>query len=307
MSKLQFGVFLDPRAGDIGRLRDHVREAEAAGFDYLSIQDHPYVPDFLDTFALIGTLIGETSRLRFMPNVANLPLRPAQMLAKTSASLDLLSGGRFELGLGAGRAWDQIAGLGGPRRTPREAVAAVGEAIDVLRAMWLPGRMVSLPGEHYPLAAQTGPAPAHRIGIWLGSIGPRMLDLLGRKADGWIAPLATGYEAKPAAQHRIDAAARAAGRDPASIRRVIQLVGTVTDAPYTTSRPRSGPGSQPIRATPDIWAKIISEFVTEERFDTVNLLPEQATTGQLRRFAAEVIPLARAATSLCVAATGPGR
>ena len=296
MDRLQFGVFLDPRAADIGRLRDYVQEVEAAGFDYVSIQDHPYVPDFLDTFALIGTLIGETSRLRFMPNVANLPLRPAPMLAKTSATLDLLSGGRFELGLGAGRAWDQIAGLGGPRRTPGEAVAAVSEAIDVLHAMWLPGRRASLPGEHYPLAALTGPAPAHRIGIWLGSIGPKMLDLAGGKADGWIAPLATGYEAKPAAQDRIDAAARAAGRDPASIHRVIQLVGTVTGTPDTTSRPRSGPGGQPIRTSPDIWAKIIAEFVTEERFDTVNLLPEQPTSDQLRLFATEVIPLARAAT-----------
>jgi alkanesulfonate monooxygenase SsuD/methylene tetrahydromethanopterin reductase-like flavin-dependent oxidoreductase (luciferase family) len=296
MDRLQFGVFLDPRAADVGRLRGYVQEAEAAGFDYVSVQDHPYVPDFLDTFALIGTLIGETSRLRFMPNVANLPLRPAPMLAKTSATLDLLSGGRFELGLGAGRAWDQIAGLGGPRRTPGEAVAAVSEAIDVLHAMWLPGRRASLPGQHYPLAALTGPAPAHRIGIWLGSIGPKMLDLAGGKADGWIAPLATSYEAKPAAQDRIDAAARAAGRDPASIRRVIQLVGTVTGTPHTTSRPRSGPGGQPIRTSPDIWAKIIAEFVTEERFDMVNLLPEEATSDQLRLFATEVIPLARAAT-----------
>jgi alkanesulfonate monooxygenase SsuD/methylene tetrahydromethanopterin reductase-like flavin-dependent oxidoreductase (luciferase family) len=296
MDRLQFGVFLDPRAADIGRLRDYVQEVEAAGFDYVSVQDHPYVPDFLDTFALIGTLIGETSRLRFMPNVANLPLRPAPMVAKTSATLDLLSGGRFELGLGAGRAWDQIAGLGGPRRTPGEAVAAVSEAIDVLHAMWLPGRRASLPGEHYPLDALTGPAPAHRIGIWLGSIGPRMLDLAGRKADGWIAPLATGYEAKPAAQDRIDAAARAAGREPASIRRVIQLAGSVTGTPHTTSRPRSGPGGQAIRTSPDIWAKIIAEFVTEERFDTVNLLPEQATSEQLRLFATEVIPLVRAAT-----------
>jgi len=263
----------------------------------VSIQDHPYVPEFLDTFALIGTLLGETSRLRFFTDVANLPLRPAQMLAKTSASLDLLSGGRFELGIGAGRAWPQIAGLGGPQRNPREAVAAVSEAIDVLHALWLPGRTVSLPGQHYPLAAQTGPAPAHRIGIWLGAVGPRMLDLLGGKADGWIAPIATGYETKPAAQDRIDTAARAAGRDPATIRRVIQLVGAVTATPRTTSRPRSGPGSQPIRTSPDIWAKIITELAAEQRFDTINLLPEQETSEQLRLFATEVMPLARAASA----------
>ena len=122
------------------------KAAEAAGFDFVSIQDHPYVPDFLDTFALIGTLIGQTSRLRFMTNVANLPLRPAQMLAKTSASLDVLSGGRFELGIGAGRAWDQIAGLGGPLRNPREAVAAVSE---------VPAGTLS------PLHANEGAAPMH--------------------------------------------------------------------------------------------------------------------------------------------------
>jgi alkanesulfonate monooxygenase SsuD/methylene tetrahydromethanopterin reductase-like flavin-dependent oxidoreductase (luciferase family) len=92
--------------------------AEAAGFDFVSMQDHPYTPDFLDTFAFIGTLIGQTSRIRFLTDVANLPLRPPQMLAKAAASLDLLSGGRFELGLGAGRSWSQIAGLGGPARTP---------------------------------------------------------------------------------------------------------------------------------------------------------------------------------------------
>ena len=150
MNTLQFAVFLTPRAADIGQLRKNAQAAEAAGFDYISVQDHPYVPDFLDTFGLIGALIGQTSRIRFMPNVANLPLRPPQMPAKASASLDLLSGGRFELGPGAGRAWPQIAGLGGPVRTPGEAVSATAEAIDVLRALWQPGRVAQLPGAHYP-------------------------------------------------------------------------------------------------------------------------------------------------------------
>ena len=221
MNGLQFGVFLSPRADGIGRLLDNAHAAQEAGFDFISVQDHPYVPDFLDTFALIGALIGQTDRIGFMTNVTNLPLRPPQMLAKASASLDLLSGGRFELGLGAGRAWPQIAGLGGPLRNPAEALGATAEAIDVLRALWLPGRPADLPGRYYPVRAEGGPAPAHRIGIWLGAIGPRMLDLAGRKADGWIAPLATGYETKPAAQDRIDAAARAAGRDPAGIRRAM--------------------------------------------------------------------------------------
>jgi alkanesulfonate monooxygenase SsuD/methylene tetrahydromethanopterin reductase-like flavin-dependent oxidoreductase (luciferase family) len=295
MNGLQVGVFLSPRAAGIERLRENAHAAEESGFDFISIQDHPYVPDFLDTFSLIGTLIGQTSRIRFMTNVANLPLRPPQMLAKASASLDVLSGGRFELGVGGGRFWPQIAGLGGPVRRPAESLGAVSEAMDVIRALWTPGGHVDLPGRYYPVRAQGGPAPAHRIGIWLGALGPRMLDLAGRKADGWIAPLATGYETKPAAQDRIDAGARAAGREPDSIRRAIQLVGTVTDTPYTTGRPLAGPGGQPIRTTADIWATIIAEFAAGQRFDTVNFLPEEETPEQLRRFASEVIPQARAA------------
>jgi alkanesulfonate monooxygenase SsuD/methylene tetrahydromethanopterin reductase-like flavin-dependent oxidoreductase (luciferase family) len=296
VNPVQFGVFISPQHADIQRLREHVLTAEETGFDYVSIQDHPYSPAFLDTFALIGTMLGQTSRLRFVPNVANLPLRPPAMLAKTSATLDLLSGGRFELGLGGGRLWSQIAGLGGPRRTPGEVVTSIDEAITVLRTLWTPGRLATFQGRHYSLTeAATGPAPAHDIGIWLGALGPRMLDLTGRRADGWVAPLATSYETKPAAQDRIDAAARAAGREPADIRRIIQPVGAVTDRVETTERPRSGPGGQPIRTTPDGWARIIAEFVQEERFDTVNLVPEDESVEQLTRFATEVIPAARAA------------
>jgi alkanesulfonate monooxygenase SsuD/methylene tetrahydromethanopterin reductase-like flavin-dependent oxidoreductase (luciferase family) len=154
-----------------------------------------------------------------MTNVANLPLRPAPMLAKASATIDLVSGGRFELGLGGGRAWEQIVGLGGPHWTPSETVAATSEAIDAMRTLWARGQTLNQPNGHYPLVGvEAGPAPSHRIGIWLGVTGPRMLDLLGSKADGWIAPWATGFETKAAGQDRIDDAARAAGRHPTDIR-----------------------------------------------------------------------------------------
>jgi alkanesulfonate monooxygenase SsuD/methylene tetrahydromethanopterin reductase-like flavin-dependent oxidoreductase (luciferase family) len=293
MNSIEFGVFLAPAAGDGQGIVDRARTAERAGFDYVSIQDHPYVPTFLDTFGLIAYLAARTERLRFMSNVANLPLRPAPMLAKASATIDLLSGGRFELGLGGGRAWDEIAGLGGPRWTPRETVEAMGEAIDVLRLLWEPDQLVEKEGAHFPVRAQSGPAPAHRIGIWLGAGRPRMLDLLGRKADGWVAPLGTGYETKAEAQNRIDAGARAAGREPTDIRRVIQLVGAVTEAPLTQARPTSGPGNQPIETTPEIWAGIIRELVADERFDTVNFVPKRETVEQIQQFGETVIPLVR--------------
>jgi alkanesulfonate monooxygenase SsuD/methylene tetrahydromethanopterin reductase-like flavin-dependent oxidoreductase (luciferase family) len=295
MNSVQFGVFLVPAAGDAQAIADRARVAERAGFDYASIQDHPYVPTFLDTFALIAYLAGQTDRLRLMPNVANLPLRPPPMLAKASATIDLLSGGRFELGLGGGRNWDEIAGLGGPRWTPRETVEAVSEAIDVLHALWEPNQLIAKDGGHYPLQTRSGPAPAHRIGIWLGVAGPRMLDLLGHKADGWVAPLGTGYETKAQAQDRIDTAAHAAGREPTDIRRVIQLVGSVTQTPLTQTRPTSGPGNQPIRTTPQIWARIIRELAEDERFDTINFVPERETAEQIQLFGETIIPLARQA------------
>jgi alkanesulfonate monooxygenase SsuD/methylene tetrahydromethanopterin reductase-like flavin-dependent oxidoreductase (luciferase family) len=188
LSNLQFGVFLSPRADGIGRLRDNVHAAEEAGFDFISVQDHPYVPDFLDTFALIGTLIGQTSRIRFITNVANLPLRPPQMLAKASASLDLLSGGRFELGLGAGRAWPQIAGLGGPVRSPAEALGATAEAIDVLRALWLPDRIADLPGR-YPWASGVGDYSDEPPFLW------RKLPLTGSDGGGGDGDRASRFRA----------------------------------------------------------------------------------------------------------------
>jgi alkanesulfonate monooxygenase SsuD/methylene tetrahydromethanopterin reductase-like flavin-dependent oxidoreductase (luciferase family) len=64
MPTVKFGVFITPSGHDPDAIREHVLTAEESGFDYVSIQDHPYAPTFLDTFALIGSLIGQTRRLR---------------------------------------------------------------------------------------------------------------------------------------------------------------------------------------------------------------------------------------------------
>jgi alkanesulfonate monooxygenase SsuD/methylene tetrahydromethanopterin reductase-like flavin-dependent oxidoreductase (luciferase family) len=291
---VQFGVFLSPKRENYAHLRTLVATAESTGFDFVSIQDHPYVPHYLDTFVLIANLIGLTDRVRFFTNVANLPLRPPAMLAKASATLDYISGGRFELGLGGGRNWPEIVSLDGPERTPGEVVSSVDEAITVLRAMWSGADVVDVTGKEYSLiSANPGPTPAHSIGIWLGAAGPRMLTLIGEKADGWIAPMGTNYETKPASQARIDEAARSAGREPGDIRRVIQLVGVVNDDARTTQRPRTGSGGQSIVTTPEVWGQIIAEFVEGERFDTVNFIPAEESVEQLTRFAREVIPAAQ--------------
>ena len=294
MNDLLFGLFLNPSRARVASIVANSRAAEQAGFDYISVQDHPYVSELLDPLVLIGALIGSTERIRFMTNVSNLPLRPPAMLAKAAASLDLLSGGRFELGLGGGRAWDAISALGGPTSPPRQVVQAITSS----RYLWYGETEGVTSLELFSLGAPApGPAPAHRIGIWLGASGPRMLTLLGRRADGWIAPLSTGFETKPAAQDRIDRAAIAAGREPSDIRRVIQLVGAVTDRPHRQQRPVRGPGNQPLRTSAEVWAEIIAEFVVDERFDTVNLIPQHETPEQIAAFGEQVIPLARDAVN----------
>src|SRR5690606_18607244 len=123
---------------------------------------HPYQYRFLDTWTLISALAVQTERIRFFPDVANLPLRLPSVLAKSAASLDVMTGGRIELGLGAGSFWQAVRAMGGPLRQPGEAVDALREAVQVVRLVWRAGRGARFDGKYYSLhGANTGPAPAH--------------------------------------------------------------------------------------------------------------------------------------------------
>jgi alkanesulfonate monooxygenase SsuD/methylene tetrahydromethanopterin reductase-like flavin-dependent oxidoreductase (luciferase family) len=224
--KLRFGVFITPAAADAAKVLELVRLADREGLDLVTFQDHPYQGRFFDAWTLLSVVAAQTERIRVSPNVANLPLRGPVVLAKSVATLDILSGGRVDLALGAGSQWERIAGVGGPRRTPGESVDALSEAIDVIRALWTTGdEPLQLDGEHYRLdGADGGPAPAHPVEIWLGAYKPRMLRLTGRKADGWVP--SSGYappEALGPMTAAIDAAAQKAGRDPAQIRRLYNV------------------------------------------------------------------------------------
>jgi len=227
---VQFGYFVLPDSMRPMRPLELAVRADALGIDLIGVQDHPYQRRFYDTWTLLTAIAMRTTRVSVFPDVANLPLRPPAMLAKAAASLDLLSSGRVELGLGTGSFWDAIKAMGGPVRTPGEAVSALEEAIQVIRLVWSGGRGVRFDGRFYQLAGlNAGPAPAHPIGIWLGAYRPRMLGLVGRAADGWVPSL--GY-LKPAdlaeAAARVDDAAREAGRDPAAIRRVLNVAANLS-------------------------------------------------------------------------------
>lgn len=301
MRDLRFGVSLAPVASDLDAVIALAVTAEEAGLELLGVQDHPYVADFVDTMSLIGHVLSRTERIHVFPDVANLPLRPPAMLAKTAASLDLLSGGRFELGLGAGASQRAVTAMDGPRRTPGEALAALEEGIGIIRAMWRAGETVRAGGNHHRVhGVHAGPAPAHDIGIWIGSVGPRSLALTGRLADGWAAPIPSylPYEDRPEALAAIDAGVREAGRDPSDVTRIAQLVGTVTDAATRQATTQAGlSGREPIRASAGQWAELTHSLAEDLGFDTFIFWPEETSSSQLQRWARDVVPAARAGTA----------
>jgi alkanesulfonate monooxygenase SsuD/methylene tetrahydromethanopterin reductase-like flavin-dependent oxidoreductase (luciferase family) len=285
--RVQFGISVVPVAAEHAQIVEQVLVAERAGLDLVGIQDHPYQRRFLDTFALIADLFARTTHLRFFPDVANLPMRGPTMIAKASASLDVMSGGRFELGLGAGSFLDAVAGMGGPRLEQTEAVDALEEAIPIIRAALDVGperRVVRGPGPRYPVPGYPpGPPPAHRVEIWVGAYRPRGLRLIGRLADGWVPSFGyMGVDAFRQASARIDEAAVAAGRDPAAIRRVYNVGGVVTDGSRGEG-PLDGPVSQ--------WVETLASWARDPGVDTFIYWPPDLAS--LERYAAEIVPAVR--------------
>ncbi len=224
---LLFGSFLTPLAADPERVVGLAQRCERLGLDLVTVQDHPYQPRFLDTWTLLSYIAARTHSVRLAANVTNLPLRPPAVLARSVASLDLLSGGRVELGLGAGAFWEAIEAMGGRRLTGGQGVRALEEAIDVIRQVWDADARggVRVDGEfHRVVGAKRGPAPAHDVGIWLGAYKPRMLALTGRKADGWLPSLGYLQPGDLAEGNAIiDDAAGEAGRSPRDVRRLLNI------------------------------------------------------------------------------------
>lgn len=278
---LKFGYFLVPNADQ--PLISMAQEAERLGLDYVAVQDHPYQRRFVDTWTLLSMIAAATSRIGLFPDVASLPLRPPAVLAKAAASLDILSEGRFELGLGAGAFWDAIEAYGGPRRSPGVALEALAEAIEVIRKVWSGERNLRFDGKHYQLSgAHSGPVPAHPIGIWLGVTGPRALRLAGQVADGWVPSFRGDLQKIAEMTRRLDDAAADAGRDPATIRRILNVNGTITD----------GPSNGILNGPVDQWADELADLALTNRFDTFIFWGEGE--GQLAMFAEQVVPAVRA-------------
>lgn len=281
-----FGTFVTPSAQDPRHVLELAQAADRGGLDLVTFQDHPYQSSFLDTSTLLTYVAAQTEHVHVAANVANLPLRPPAVLARATATLDVLSGGRAELGIGAGAFWDGITAMGGRRLTAGQAVQALREGIEIIRQVWDTDTRggVRLDGTYYQASGmKRGPRPAHDIGIWVGSYKPKMLALTGELADGWLPSwgyLPDGWATFDEMAARLDDAAQAAGRDPGAIRRFLNARGSF-----------GADGSGFLQGPPSAWVEQIVEAVHEHRLGGLILAADDLTTTE--RFAAEVAPAVR--------------
>jgi alkanesulfonate monooxygenase SsuD/methylene tetrahydromethanopterin reductase-like flavin-dependent oxidoreductase (luciferase family) len=289
-----FGVMITKSAAPGADPVAEARHAEALGFDLATV--HPdllHGPEpSLETWTALTWVAARTARIALAPFVLSLPHRHPAVTAKMAETLDRLSGGRLVLGLGAGgalpRAEAAVRAFGLAQRSRGERVAALEEAIDVIRGLWgAPG--FTYAGEHFAVAGATiTPRPARRIPLWLGAYGPRMLDLTGRKADGWLPSLPV-LDPAPAyrALRRIRRAAAAAGRDPDSL--------TYAYAVPVLVREGATAGQGVVAGGPGEVATALAAFV-RHGFSFLIFWPEgdaAVQAEQRERLAAEVIPAVR--------------
>lgn len=283
---LLFGAFITPVAKPAMHAVDLAVVADRAGLDLVTFQDHPYQPRFHDTWTLLSYVASRTQHVHVSGNVLNLPLRQPAVLARSAASLDLLSGGRFELGIGAGGFWDAIEAMGGRRLTPGQSIDALEEAITIIREIWAadkPGG-ARVNGTYYQVkGAKRGPAPAHDIGIWIGAYKPRILRLTGRVGDGWLPTLAYlpgGPADLKEMNNHIDEGAASVGRDPSNVRRFLNISGQFAQS-----------GRSLLYGPPQQWAKELADMTLEYGITGFILAADDAPSIEL--FAAEVAPATR--------------
>jgi len=218
-------------------------QAEVAGYASLWTFQRLLVPEgaamepvyhsVLDPMVALGYAAAVTSRIRLGVAVVNMPYLAPGYLAKQAASVDVLSGGRLDLGLGLG--WmPQEFELAGGVMTARGARTA--EYLEVMRRLWA-GGVAEFAGEHYTIpAGRAAPVPVQRPGppVLLGGTVPQALRRIGRLADGWITSSRADLSRIAEGIEVIKTAAAGAGRDPDRLRVICR--GVVRwGAPVTVS------------------------------------------------------------------------
>ena len=216
--------------GDPGAVRAYGESVEQLGFSHILVYDHvvgadpavhkgwngPYDVNttFHEPFVMYGYLAAVTRSLELVTGVIILPQRQTTLVAKQAAEVDLLSGGRFRLGIGVGWNAVEYEALGEEfgNRGKRSA-----EQIELLRRLWTE-QSVTFDGEfHTVTGAGIAPLPVQRpIPVWVGAASPPGYKRAGRLADGWFPMMGPG-QALDDARGVVESAAVEAGRDPTTI------------------------------------------------------------------------------------------
>lgn len=220
---------------DPGAVAAEARAAEDAGYEGLAAGEHLFFHGpHPNGFVALAAAAGATSRIRLLTSLTVLSLYPAALAAKLATTLDQVSGGRFDLGVGVGGEYPpefEAAGV-----DVRQRGARTDEALALLRRLWeggpvdFDGRFTRVPG----LALQPGPVQPGGPPIWLGGRSPAAIRRAGRFGDVWM-PYMYTPEQLAASLGEVRAAAEQAGRDPARIRGAIFCWGGV-DADAERSR-----------------------------------------------------------------------
>ena len=216
--------------GDVGALRAYGQGVEALGFSHVLVYDHvvgadpavhanwngPYDVDttFHEPFVMFGYLAAAAPRLELVTGVIIVPQRQTALVAKQAAEVDLLTEGKFRLGVGIGWNAVEYEALGedfGNRGKRSE------EQIELMRRLWTE-RSVTFDGRyHHVTGAGLAPLPVQRpIPVWIGSASRPGFERAGRIADGWFPMVPPGPQLD-AARTVVAEAAVAAGRDPSAI------------------------------------------------------------------------------------------
>lgn len=311
MSAVEIGLYVPQVAFSFEELRDRARQCERLGIASLWLYDHLYGPGLprhpsLEAWTLATALLTSTSTLRVGHLVLCNQFRHPALLAKMAATLDVVSGGRLDLGLGSGSYEPEHHEAGLPWGTAAERSGRLAETLEILTRSFT-GEPVEFDGEHYQLRGLPSlPRPVQQPGppLVIGGSGERRtLPLVARYADVWNVPTyALGQ-----LEQKVDALERECehiGRDPATIRFSVEAVlalapdeASLPEVRSVAERRFGGPGfgldEGGLVGTAPAVVDRLGEL-GELGFEQVVLFThDRASTDTLELLAAEVLPRLR--------------
>ena len=315
---MDLGVQIEPQFGfSYESVRDIARAAHAAGFTRLWVSDHLFLgkdsvaQDCLEAWTLLAALARDTEGIRIGPMVTAQSYRNPALLAKIAAGVDHMSGGRLEFGLGAGWKEVEYRAYGYEFAPPKIRVDQLAEALEICTRMWTQER-ATYHGMHYRIDdALSSPKPVQQpLPIWIGGRKPRILRLAAKWAHAfnWLpdSGFPTAAQVGPA-MRELDDVCRAAGRDPASLKRGVFLyavtaatraeIDTIVAevAGRTKVAPKEWLAARPgaIVGTPDELRDRFKEYAAAGTQDANVMFPYRYERQMVQLFGAEVLPALR--------------